>query len=111
MRTGPIKLFGVANQCSVSEYGIYAVSLALHDGKNAVVSGIFVDLITAVFPTYPLKGKVENDIQEAYKSSGQKKNLPRLPNDVGGATDLMIGSQYFVYSPKLVFELPRGLSL
>ena len=49
VRAGPILLFGIANQWSVSEYGMYKVSLPLHDGKTAVMSGICLDQVSAVF--------------------------------------------------------------
>ena len=36
------------------------------------------------------------DIQQGYSSTGGSKQLPRLPESVGGSeTDLMIGIKYF----------------
>ena len=41
---GPITLFGVGNQKSESTHGIYSVRLPLFDGRDAVMSGICLDI-------------------------------------------------------------------
>ena len=112
VKSGPTTLIGVCDQKSVSEHGIYEVSLPMFDGKNAVMSGIVVDQVTGEFPRYRL-GNVERDIHEEFRSAGCQslRSLPSLPSEVGGETDIMIGSQYFVYSPKLIFECQSGLRL
>ena len=39
------------------------------------------------------------------------RKLPKLPFSIGGETDLMIGIQYLKYYPKMIFNLPNGLTI
>ena len=90
---------------------MYSVKIPMHNGKDANLSGICLDRITADFPIYPLK-KVEKDIRGAYAAvKRDRKNLPDLPHSVGGQTDLMIGIQYLKYFPRQIFRLPNGLTI
>ena len=104
---GPIVLSGIGNLQTSSDHGIYQVRLPLHNGKNAVLSGICIEQITTTFPICPVHGKVGNDIKEAYRRSGDSANtLPLLPECVGGDVDFMIGVKYFRYHPEAIFTLP-----
>ena len=73
-RPGPIKLMGVGNQISECKHGLYKVSLPLFNGREAVMSGVCIDQVTARFPTYPLKGEVESDIIKVFKSDWHSKS-------------------------------------
>ena len=110
---GPIELVGVCDQKSTSDHGIYEISLPMHDGKNAVMRGLCVDVVTAEFPKYELQGDIERDIAEEFKLSSDhvSKILPKLPKEVGGKTAIMIGAKYLRYSPKVVFETRTGLRI
>ena len=56
--------------------------------------------------------EVESDLRKAYPSKrGNPKQLPILPQSVGGDTDFMIGMQYLKYFPKKIFSLSKGLSI
>ena len=59
---GPIDLWGVNNQKSVCEHGMYIVTVPYGNGQNAKFRAICLDEITVPFPRYPLKN-VENDIR------------------------------------------------
>ena len=108
---GPIPLFGVGNQRSQSDYGVYNIQLPLHNEKEAIMSGIILDNVTKAFPVYPLS-EVEKDIHQSYKSNGSDPGqLPKLPHHVGGETDIMIGIKYLKYFPERVFQLPNGLTI
>ena len=76
--------------------------------KNANLSGVCLDSITSVFPKYPLKGDIKNVY---FKFGGNVDSLPRLPSQVDGDSDLMIGVQYLKYYPQKIFGLPNGLSI
>ena len=103
-----IHLLGVL----VSPHGVYQIRLPLYNGKNAVLSGICIDQITTVFPTYPLYGKIKSDVYKGYIQDGGDVNyLPTIPEYVGGAVDIMIGSKYQRYQPVPVFSLPSGLTI
>ena len=59
---------------------------------------------------YPLHDQVQKNIIKNYKlASKDPKRLPRLPDFVGGETDLMAGVKYLKYFPECVFFLPTGL--
>ena len=90
-----------------SPNGIYQIKLPLYIKEHTVMSGICIDNITGKLLMYPLQRQVENDLQDAFKSSGRFiKYLPSLPKYVGGPVDFMIGSKYLRYYPEKVFSLP-----
>ena len=111
IKKGPLILVGAADARTVSPHGLYSLTLTLHDGKELNVTGICMDTVTGVIPTYPL-GEVEADIHKEYGKIGKDPaSLPRLPPSVGGATDILMGVQYLRYFPKEKFELPCGLRI
>ena len=88
---GPISIGGIGGVQIESLYGVHEVSLPLHNGKNAVVTGVVIDEVTSEFPTYNLDTNVESDIHRAYKEHGGKvKDLPKLPKKVGSKVHFMI---------------------
>ena len=94
---------GVGGLTSIAPHGRYAVTLPLFDGTEVELEGICLDVVTGEFPTYPL-GEVEKELREVYAfRNGDLTALPRLPLEVGGETDIMIGSQYLKYCPEKVF--------
>ena len=60
---GPVGMSGVGDHKSSSEYGVYSVCLPLKGGENAVLSGVCMERVTMLFPTYDLKD-VEKNIQK-----------------------------------------------
>ena len=76
------------------------------------MSGVCVENITVPFPKYPLN-KVEDDFRKNISkiNSDMLPHLPRLPNEVGGKVDIMIGKQYLKYFPKEIAKLGSGLTL
>ena len=75
------------------------------------MSGLCLDKVTGKFPVFSLK-TVENDIKDHYQKFGKDpEKLPRLPGEVGGETDIMIGIKYLKYFPKEIYKLPNGLTI
>ena len=109
---GPIVITGVGEQKSVCEDGIFSICLPLHNGKNAVLSGLCLPKITSEFPVYEL-GNIESHLKKKCKTSKRHllKRLPKLPSKVGGNTDILIGTKYAKYFPKLVFQTETGLGI
>ena len=110
---GPLSITGVGDKKTISDDGIYSVCLSLHDGKNVTLSGVCLEKITAEFPRYDLS-TVENDlIKSCKKSLGPKraKRLPKLPSNVGGETEILLGSKYLRYFPKMFFQCESGLGI
>ena len=109
---GPTTLGGVGNVKMESKHGIYQVRLPLVNGKDAVLAGVCLDKITNQFPSYPIKGSIENDIKTGYvHNGGDICNLPELPECIGGDVDFMIGAKYTRYHPQPIFSLPSGLTI
>ena len=53
-----------------------------------------------------------NDITKAYKDAGgDARTLPKIPKSVGGEIDFIIGIKYLRYYPKMIFQLPSGLTI
>ena len=109
---GPLTLGGLGDIIVKAAHGIYGITLPLADGGEVSLAGRCMDKITETFPSYPLQGKIEEDIRRAYLAEGGNlKKLPLLPASVGGGTDFMIGSKYLKYFPKEVYQLPSGLTI
>ena len=59
-----------------------------------------------------MEGIVEENIAAGYKRQGNNpRDLPQLPQSVGGDTDFMLGIKYLRYYPEKVFQLPSGLTI
>ena len=108
----PISTGGVGNTEVKSSHGIFQIKLKLLNGSEATFSRVCLDQITVKFPQNPLKGIVEEDIAAGYKRQGNSsRDLPQLPQSVGGDTDFMLGIKYLRYYPEKVFQLPSGLTI
>ena len=56
------------------------------------------------FPTYPLQGKVMEDIVSAYQQSGGNlKDLPKITQTVEVTQIFLIGIKYLQYYPQMIF--------
>ena len=108
----PKILNGVNNQKSTCQHGIVEISLTLKTGQVTKLSGICLEEITHPFPKYPL-GEVEKDIVSEAKVTNQAvvSKLPRLPFEVGGKVDIMVGKAFLKDFPVEVFRLKSGLTL
>ena len=109
---GPITIGGVGGVTTEFAHGLWKVKLPMFNGDNVEMSGLCLDEITKAFPEYPIKGKVEEDIHNAYTEQGvNPDHLPKLPRYVGGCTDFLIGIKYLRYHPEKIFQLPSGLTI
>ena len=105
---GPLQITGVGDQKSAAE-GLFLICLPLHDGSNVTLSGVCLPRITSEVPTYDLRD-VETDLKSWSREIGIV-DLPKLPASVGGDVDILIGSKYLRYFPKIVFEHRSGLGI
>ena len=109
---GPLNIGGVGGTVAIARHGEYEVKLPLFNGEEAIFRGLCLDQITQKFPVYPLKGVIEDEINNAYKVKDDMRELPRLPHTVGGLTTaFMMGVKYKKYFPKEIFMMPSGLSI
>ena len=108
---GPLYLRGAGDQKTECPHGIYEFNLPLKDGYDATFTGMCLDKVTSTFPTYPLK-EVEEDVRDLCRKEGGENllnALPKLPSEVGGDVDILIGLTYKKYFPKEVWQSPDGL--
>ena len=108
---GPLYLRGAGNTKTECPHGIYEFRLPLKDGYEATFTGMCLDKVTSTFPTYPLK-EVEDDVRDQCRKQGGDtllNSLPKLPKEVGGDVDILIGLTYKKYFPKEVWQSPDGL--
>ena len=110
---GPITLSGVGDQKSVCEHGAYSVSLPLQNGRQAILSGLCLDKVTAEFPTYHLQEVTKGLKSMRVEQGGNalRKRFPKMPKKVGGQTDIIIGIKYLKYFPVEMHKFPSGLSV
>ena len=111
--SGPITISGVGDNRTVSEHGIFKVTLPLGHDREAVLCGTCLDTVTAPFPDCYVRS-FEAEVREICRmEKGDEfvKSLPRFPRRVGGATDIMIGIKYLRYFPQSVYRLPSGLTI
>ena len=102
------KITGVGDHQSEAE-GLYCICLPLYDGVNITLSGVCLPKITSKFPTYNLRG-VGSDFKK-WSEGLVDRDLPKLPDSIGGDTYILIGSKYLRYFPKIVFEHETGLGI
>ena len=111
IRPGPLFLKGAGDQKTECPHGIYEFRLPLKDGYDATFTGMCLDKVTSTFPTYPLK-EVEEDVRDLCRKQGGEtllNSLPKLPSEVGGDVDILIGLTYKKYFPKEIWQSPDGL--
>ena len=78
---GPIVLSGVGDNKTISDHGIYEISLPLPNGKNNVMRCICLDTVTSSFPSNAL-GVAEREIRkDCIKRKGKiiSGKLPKCP--------------------------------
>lgn len=109
----PFSLSGVADHVTICKDGFWRIILPLHSGENAILSGLCLPKITSDFPTYTLTDVVQ-DVQGRINALGRPELAAAIPNfstNVGGGTDILLGSRYKRYFPKEVYEFEDGLSI
>lgn len=108
---GPLHIRGVGDTFVTSPHGHYKLKLPIYDGRLAVFSGMCLDVVTGPMPPYPIR-EARKSICDAYVAQGGDANdLPQVPVQVGGETDILLGTQYNWYQPRLLFILPTGLAI
>ena len=77
-----------------------------------MLTGLCLSKITSEFLIYDLN-TVEKDIRNKCKATRWNllERLPKLPDSVGGNTDILIWTRYTKYFPKLIFETDTGLEI
>ncbi len=77
----------------------------------AVFTGLRMESVSCPFPNWPLRNVYDEVSAEFYKLF-PNKTLPTIEENIGNhAVDIMIGIQYNMYHPQLLFSLPGGLEI
>ena len=114
IQSGPISMSGVGGIESVTHCGLWSICLPLKNGHNVVITGVCMENVTAEFPSYEL-AEVEKDVRERCQLTGGATLLdqvPQLASQVGGETDILLGSKYLRIHPREVWKCEEtGLSV
>ena len=117
VREGPTKLDLASDHSVEIPYGDYRFYLPLEERKGqqhklGTITALRMEEVSSTFPLWPLQQAWE-DLNEEYRVGyPDHPPLPPVEKEIGGApVDLMIGSRYLKYFPRLVFSLPSGLSI
>ena len=105
-RKGPMIINGVG-QTKITVGDEWACLLDLTDGSKQTIQGVTVDKITSKFPTI----KLSEATAEIKASDPKNKTLQKLrvPEEVGGEADILLGTLYNAIFPVIVHTLPCGL--
>ena len=105
---GPF-VIGAVGGVKVMARDAWMVKCKMMGGGSQVLEGLTVDKVTSCFPTVNLDVAVK-----AVKSSqpGNKllQNI-KIPSQVGGKVEILIGIKYNALFPTLIHMLPNGLAL
>ena len=114
IQSGPISMSGVGGIESVTHCGLWSICLPLKNGHNVVITGVCMENVTAEFPSYEL-AEVEKDVRERCQLTGGAtllQQVPQLASQVGGETDILLGSKYLRIHPREVWKCEEtGLSV
>ena len=105
---GPLVITGVGEKKSVCEDGIFSICLSLHNVNNVILSGLCLYRVPYLYTEY-----IGKDILEARKTKKccLAECLPKLPKEVGGDRDVLVGIKYAKYFPKLIFQCETGFGI
>ncbi len=77
----------------------------------AVFSGLRMENVSCPFPNWPLR-QVYDDISAEFFKLFPDRTLPSIEDKIGNRpVDIMVGIQYNMYHPQLLFSLPGGLEI
>ena len=105
---GPF-VIGAVGDMKVMARDAWMVKCKMMDGGCQVLEGLTVDKVTSKFPRVNLDAAVK-----AVKSSQPGNKLlqnVKIPSEVGGEVEILIGIKYNALFPTLIHMLPNGLAL
>ena len=108
VRAGPIPIGGVGGM-TVEATGEYLVAMETVDCKAQLLQGVTVPVITGDFPILDISSAA-SAVKADNKKNTKLRNC-KLPSQIGGSVDCLIGIQYSQLLPKVVHMLPSGLAI
>ena len=108
VQQGPFVIGAVAG-VQVMARDAWMVKMKMLDGCCQVLEGLTVDQVTTEFPIVNLTEAV-NAVKTDKPSDKALQNV-RLPDEVGGEVDVLLGIKYNALFPELLHMLPTGLAV
>ena len=105
---GPIPI-SVAGGGEIFASGLWATLLPMNDGSNQVAKTLTMDTVTADMNVVDLECVYE-DIKSKSKGVKALQNI-KVPKEVGGKIDLLIGYNLLAVHPEPVHTFPSGLTV
>ena len=105
---GPIPI-GVAGGGVIMASGLWGTLLPLNDGSDQIAKTLTMETITADMNVVDLKSVFE-DIKSKSRGIKALQNL-KVPKEVGGKIDLLIGLNLLAVHPEPVHTFPSGLTV
>ena len=112
IRKGPISI-SAAGDSQVAVNDEWVVVLERFDGKRQAIVGVTADNLTTNFPLIST-AEAQKEIV-AYAKKNLNRNMSdrisklKVPPEVGGSPDILLGIKYQNCHPEIVFQLPSGL--
>ena len=109
-RKGPLMIKGAGDtNIEVGDEWIILVPKA--DGTQQILIGVTSPQITAPFPVFNTKEAFQEVLKKA--PHGKKKIIAKMkvPPQVGGDADLLVGIYFQNLYPELIYQLPCGLTI
>ena len=105
-KKGPLQINGVGNT-KITVGDEWSCLLDLVDGTKQTIQGVTVDKITSKFPRIKLK-EATAEIKASDPNNRKLQKL-RVPDEVGGDADILLGTLYNAIFPVIIHTLPCGL--
>ena len=113
VRPGPTDISVASGQTITLQGGEERFSIPLSDGKTrCTITALCMPEVTSEFPVWELEA-AETELNYYYNAWYPHGDpLPKVPNKVGGTpVDIMLGSRYLKWFPRLRYMLDSGLAM
>ena len=107
LRSGPIGL-DVATGIQVNAESEWGINIPLANGSYQVVKGLSVKKVTSDMPKLNLKSYWNKLKAENPKLKNQNLSIPEK---LGGEIDMILGIQFNMLHPDILFQYPNGLTV
>ena len=108
VKQGPFAI-GAVGGVEVMAKDAWMVKVKMSDGGCHVLEGLSIERVTSDFPTVQLSEAVK--AVKASKLNDKLIQNVKVPDEVGGEVDLLLGIKYNVLFPVLIHMLPSGLAI
>ena len=112
IRRGPIRI-STAGDSQVAVNDEWVVAMERFDGRRQAVVGVTADNLTTNFPLISTAEAQKEIVAYAKKNlnrnMGEKISKLKVPPQVGGSPDILLGIKYQNCHPEVVFQMPSGL--